>query len=728
MAELNRRSFVAASAALAVGACASGALAGSAAAQEGEARSPQSQLNPQDYDYTANTKPLDAIFSPWKLGGIELSHRMVKSAAGSGYTKNPEAIVEYYRNFARGGVEMIWLENMACITKNFEVFDYGPLSEMPIQEIIDAIHAEGAHVGYQYDTMDLLIGKHQEIDFETFSQAVATDLSREDIDALTADIVDAVVELKGMGVEAFEINAAGNNLGQAFLSRMRNQRDDEYGPQTLENRARFVTNLIRAIKEACGPDFAVQVLINVLEENDTALGQNSLMTTLEENCAFARLFEAAGADSLHLRLGPLNMHVCQFASDLYFTGRGIDGMTGMGGQFDFKRHWQGKLDASHSGCGMTLDAARVVKECVSIPVGVVTYMDPAHAPDLFESAIEDGKCDFFLMNRPLTVDPAYVSKLREGRIDEIAPCTRCMHCHHDMDRAGNGYTHCRVNACTRRAYTEDMPNGVALEPAAQAKRVMVVGGGPAGMEAARIAALRGHDVALYEKADYLGGLLDYASAVKGPHENLLALKAYLARQLEVAGVEVHTGEEVDAAKVAEVAPDAVVLAMGGTRAELDLACGEGTKLVSMYEFLGCDMGGDVVIVGGGAQAVDAALYLMEKGVNVQFVLEGSEGELGCGQSTWVKAFVIPALYSLGARVWPNARIVSAGSGQATVLAEGGVEVSVPCTAVLDARTMLPTADALDVAGVAEVYAVGDCADPWNIENAITTGNLAGRRI
>lgn len=729
MADITRRSFVATSVTLAAGACAAGAAAGTAVAQEGENLSLQAQLNPQDFDYTSNTKPLDALFSPWKLGDIELSHRMVKSAAGSGYTENPEAMVEYYRNFARGGVEMVWLENMACITKNFQVPGYGPLEETPIREIVDAIHAEGAHVGYQYDTMDLLIGKHQEVDFETFSQAVATDLSREDIDALTADIVEAVVGLKETGVEAFEINAAGNNLGQAFMSRMRNQRDDEYGPQTLENRARFVTNLIRAIKDACGSDFAVQVLINVLEENDTDLGQNSLMTTLEENCEFARMFEAAGADSLHLRLGPLNMHVCQFASDLYFTGRGIDGVTGMGGQFDFKRHWQGKLDATHSGCGMTLDVAKVVKENVSIPVGVVTYMDPAHAPDLFEGALEEGKCDFLIMNRPLTVDPEYVNKLREGRIDEIAPCTRCMHCHHDMDREGNSYTHCRVNACTRRAFTDDMPAGCDLPSLeGEPKRVMVIGGGPAGMEAARIAAFRGHDVALYEKGAALGGLLDYANAVKGPHENLLALKSYLIRQLEVAGVEVHVGEEADAAKIAEVAPDAVVLAIGGTRAELDLACGEGTELVSMYEFLGHDMGTDVVIVGGGAQAVDAALYLLEKGVNVQFVLEGGEDELGCGQSNWVKSFVVPSLYRLGARVWPNASIARADEGQAAILSEGGIEVCVPCTAILDARTMLSTAGGFDTAGVAEVYAVGDCSDPWNIENAITTGNLVGRKL
>ena len=175
---------------------------------------------------------------------------------------------------------------------------------------------------------------------------------------------------------------------------------------------------------------------------------------------------------------------------------------------------------------MMLDVAREFKDAVSIPVGTVTYMDPAHAPDLFEAALAEGKVDFLLMNRPLTVDPQYANKLKEGRIDEIAPCTRCLHCHFDYDEEGNTYEHCRVNACTQRAFRDDMPEGFDLPPVGTVKNVMVVGGGPAGMEAARIAALRGHNVTLYEKSGAVGGLLDFASTVKGPHENLSDLRSY----------------------------------------------------------------------------------------------------------------------------------------------------------------------------------------------------------
>lgn len=125
-----------------------------------------------------------------------------------------------------------------------------------------------------------------------------------------------------------------------------------------------------------------------------------------------------------------------------------------------------------------------------------------------------------IMNRPLTVDPEYVTKLKEGRLDEIAPCTRCMHCHFDVDKEGNTYEHCRVNACTQHAFRESMSEGFDLPAAETIKNVMVVGAGPAGMEAARIAALRGHNVTLYEKKSSVGGMLEFASTVKGPHENL----------------------------------------------------------------------------------------------------------------------------------------------------------------------------------------------------------------
>ena len=602
------------------------------------------------------------------------------------------------------------------------------MDKVPFERIADAIHEEGAYVGYQISCMGIAFSGTQKDSSGQFASAVAGDLTREEIGLVVADTVSAAKTLKDKGFDAVEINAAGNNLGQSFFSRMRNHRDDEYGPQSFENRARLVCEMIQGIKEACGSDFAVQVLINGIEENDQALGDSSLMTTVEENLEIAKMLEAAGADSLHVRLGPLGMHVCQFASDLYFTGYGIDGTTAYGTQFDFSRHWQGKLISEYSGCGMMLDVAREFKDAVSIPVGTVTYMDPAHAPDLFEAALAEGKVDFLLMNRPLTVDPQYANKLKEGRIDEIAPCTRCLHCHFDYDEEGNTYEHCRVNACTQRAFRDDMPEGFDLPPVGTVKNVMVVGGGPAGMEAARIAALRGHNVTLYEKNGAVGGLLDFASTVKGPHENLSDLRSYLARQLEVAGVDVVTGTEVDASFIADQKPDAAIIAVGGVRDTLELSETTGTKVIPLPDFLTAEIGSEVTIVGSNAQAVDAALYLMAQGKHVTMVTPDSMDQFDKGQSNWVKTFVKPMLLARGMRIWPHAEIVSVGDGEVTIAGETGAEITLSCDAVIEAMDMLPNPSLGEETSGIEVHVVGDAAKPWNIAEAIAAGNLAARAL
>lgn len=739
--DISRRSFLKGSALGAIGlGVASAGVTGCASdestlskvvessSKEAAAKDSVVVLNPQDYDYRSSTTDFTTLFSGLNIGSLALSHRLVKSAAGSDTHHNAKEIIEYHRNFAKGGIDLVWMEDSGDTFSHFPNARKKAMDEIPFKEIVEAVHAEGSYIGYQLSCMGFAFSGTQPDSSGTFGSAIASDLSMEELNLLQEDTIAAAKYLKEMGFDAVEYNAAGNNLGQAFFSRMRNMRDDEYGSQSFENRTRFVTEIIQGIKKECGDDFVVQVLINGIEENDEPLGDSSLCTTVEENKEIGKQLEAAGADSLHVRLGPIHMHVCQFASDLYFTGYGIDGATGMGGQYDFSRHWQGKLIGNHSGCGMMLDVAKEIKEAVSIPVGTVTYMDPAHAPDFFEEALKDGKADFLLMNRPLTVDTEYVNKLKEGRIDEIAPCTRCMHCHFDFDKEGEMYEHCRVNACTQRAFREEMPEGYELPIKSSDKDVMVIGGGPAGMEAARIAALRGYKVTLYEKNSSVGGLLEFANLAKGPHENLGDLRNYLERQLEVTGVTVVTEQEVDTAFITEQAPDVVILATGGLRDSLNLAETTGTKIVAMNDFLAGNFGDEVVIVGANAQAVDAALYLIAQGKHINMVFSEPLKEFNKNQSNWVKTFASSMLYKNGTRVWPNSEIVSVGDGEITISGMTGVDMTIPCDAIIEAMDMLPnTAIIEDLSGI-ETYAVGDCNEPWNIAEAITAGNLTARKV
>lgn len=680
------------------------------------------ELNPQDYDYRSADSELATLFSPWNLGPISLSHRMVKSAAGSAtYLAGlGEETLQYYVNFAKGGVEMIWVEGEVIqngvITDELRAFG---------ARLSEEVKRYGAHLGYQW--------AHMGVDPST--------LSTDDILAIQEEGVTIARALKEMGFEAIEINAAGFNMGEKFLSRVYNTRTDEYGPASFENRARFVTESIAKIKEACGGDFAVQVLMDCIEDNDnltnnatlmnldnTLTAPHSMVTTVEEGIELAKLFEEAGCDSLHLRLGPLGNHPCQFGSDLYFILNGIEGATGYGTQYDFSRHWQGQLIGNHSGAGMLLDVVARYKEAVSIPCGTVTYMDPAHAPDYFEQALADGKADFYMMTRPLTVDTEYVNKLRDGRRDEIAPCTRCLHCHIGSNELNAALGYCRVNALTQRVMREGGPATYELPAAETPKKVMVAGGGPAGMEAARIAAARGHKVTLYEKTGALGGKLEFASNVKGPHENLGDFSAYLARQLEIAGVETVLDTEVDAALVASTAPDALVIATGGLRDSLEIPGAADGLVVDFEQFMTADLGDNVVVWGSNAQAFDAALWLTVHKKHVTMVTPSANADLDKQQSQHAMRFMTTALYALGLTVYPSASIKEAREGEIVVTTETGTEVAIACDSVVNGADMLPDPSLKEASSVAETYLIGDAAEPFNIAMAVRAGNDCGRAI
>jgi 2,4-dienoyl-CoA reductase-like NADH-dependent reductase (Old Yellow Enzyme family)/thioredoxin reductase len=688
---------------------------------------PQAYVNPQDYDYRQNTTDFKTLFSPLKIGSLDLNHRMVKSAAGSatylaGLT---DELLQYYIQFAKGGVELIWVEMIPHLEPPA---DGSALPQEAIEfgkKLVKECGKYGAKLGYQtYGISPKPIGE----------------LTAEDIAGLQARYVAIAKQIQQMGFVGFEINAAGFNLGAHFLSRFHNNRTDEYGAGSLENRTRFVTECIEKIKKACGKDFVVQVLMNCIEENDNITNNATLatldnavtaphnrVTTIEEGIGLAKLIEAAGCDSMHLRLGPLDNHPCQFGSDLYFILNGIEGATGYGTQWDFSRHWQGQLIANHSGAGMLINIVGRYKEALKIPCGTVTYMDPAHAPDFFEKALADGKVDFYLMNRPLTVDTEYVNKLKEGRIDEIAPCTRCLHCHIGSNEMNREMGYCRVNALTQRVMTDKGPKTYELEPAASPKKVMVIGGGPAGMEAARIAAARGHKVTLYEKNGVLGGKLTFASMVKGPHENLDDLKAYLIKQLELNGVNVVLKKEVDAALINSEAPDAVILAVGALPGEVGVS-GGNVPIIEYDKFMGADTGENVVVFGSNAQAFDCALWLTVRKKKVTIVTPNPNAELNKQQSHHAHRFMTTALYSLGVKVYPGSKIKEIGDGQITIATDAGFETVIPADSIINAADLLPNKSLLDGISVKETYAIGDCNEPYNIALAIRAGNDVGRSV
>lgn len=426
-----------------------------------------------------------------------------------------------------------------------------------------------------------------------------------------------------------------------------------------------------------------------------------------------------GADALELRLGTWTFHETQFLGDTCFAGYGYDGTTTFGTTFDFSSHFGGILDGSHSGCGLIMGACKYVKQHVSIPVGGVVFMDPALASDHFEEALNDGTIDLIYLHRPVSnCDPEYANKLLENRVDEIAPCCRCLSC------MGGP---CRVNPTNGNAFTDVMPEGYEVPAGDGKKNVMVIGGGPAGMEAARVCAERGYDVTLYEK-NGLGGLLDFAEMVKGKHESLGRLKNYLSHMLDVKGVTVVTGQEVDAAFVREQNPDVVIVATGAKRPQLAASGTANTPVVGVTDFPAANIAGqNVMVLGFNAQAVDTAHYLTAQGKKVTLVSEQPEMAYGTGQSMMLNVYVKPAFLAMGGKIRPESTLKSVGDGEVTLTTGFGIDVTVPCDCVIDASDMLPdTALADELGSEFDVYTVGDCETPLNIANAISTANLTAR--
>ena len=348
------------------------------------------------------------------------------------------------------------------------------------------------------------------------------------------------------GFNGVEINAATCTLPNSFLSRVFNRRTDKYGETSLDNRARFVTEIIKGIRERLPPEFAVTVILNIAEYG------HPLATPLTEGVQFAKIFQEAGADAIHVS-GHYYGHrdILMHPDRLFYP--------------EFPEDAPGDLDWSHKGKGAYLPMALAVKNAgVHIPVFTAGGLDP----EMGEKALNEGKIDFVGMTRRLLADPELPLKISEGRMEDIRPCLGCLYCW-DM-RLQNKLVTCRVNPQINRE------REITYETAKKPKRVLVIGGGPAGMEAARVAAVRGHTVFLYDRQPAPGGLIPLSALLKDVEANdLMDLVNWFARQLKSLGVKVKLGQEVTSVTIEEIKPDVIIVASGGKHTVPNIA---GLKL------------------------------------------------------------------------------------------------------------------------------------------------------
>ena len=688
-------------------------------------------LNPQEEGFTSFDGDLAEVLSPIQLGGMTIENRVVKSAG----SPSPWADVdgskhasfrELYGTMSQNGVGLILLaggaiRNNGILPDGLEVEDLDA-ALADAAELVAIVHEGGAKLGYQMCFGGLA---------PTVPDSVINETPVEDLDAYIERVGTSAARAKSVGFDCIEIKGASADALNGFLTRRINKREDDYGPQSIENRTRLFRRMIEKIKEVNGADFPVGALINGVEENDLYLGDNELFITIEEAKEIAKALVEAGADWIQLRVGATGQEMNIWAPDVQHVVKDANGLTGYGTFFDYSQHFEGMLDGSHSGFASFLPMVKAIKEAVDVPVGCAAYMDLRVGPDYLNDAIARGDLDLVFMNRPLNCDPELVQKLAEHRREDVIPCMKCMHCH-DSNSTGKRYpSTCRMNPNTNHSFTEVMPEGGKPLPAETPRKVMVIGAGPAGMEAARVAAERGHSVSLYDNSDKLGGLLLFARGVKGDHEHFDDYLTYMAHQLDKNGVDIHLFKRVDAALVKEENPDAVIVAVGGKRVS-KLSGTDATPVFSPEQAFGSEdkLGDTVAILGAGVQAVDFAAYLATLGKKIVMIHSDAAVDIDKGQSGWFKKYILPYLQAKGTRIWSSAEILGLEDGGVKFVTEAGYEKTVKADSVVEFYNMVPNtelADELTAAGF-EVYTVGDCADPHNIQRAVLSGNLTARKI
>lgn len=521
---------------------------------------------------------------------------------------------------------------------------------------------------------------------------VGTDIPEELTAAQIADLVDKFARgaerAARAGFDAIELHAAHYYLMAQFLSAAWNRRRDDYGGD-LEHRARFVLEVVRAIRARVGRGFPLWCRINGMEYG-VERG-----TTLEEAQLLAGMLEDAGTDAV-------NVSAC---------GRGPIHASAwpVGGKM---------LPPMAHPPGLLLPLARAIKSKVGIPVMAVGSL----TPEVGESAIAGGQTDMVVVGRALVADPELPNKVAAGRLDDIVPCIACLRC---RDRLLEEKTTigCSVNAAAGKERHS------LIVAAAKQKRVLVIGGGPAGLEAARVAAIRGHRVTIVEKSRRLGGQLNLA-AVPPYKQRIATFTTYMARQIDKLGVTVMLDTEATPELVERLKPDAVVLATGVAPVIPEIAGLDRMKVVTAEDVLSgkAETGPRVVVIGGELVGCETAEYLAEKGKNVTVTRRGPGMATKMGAA--LRTLQLERLGAAGVRLLPGVKYQRATEkGLVVINPQGQEELLEADTLVLAAGSRPDTTLSRALAGIVpEVHGAGDCLEPRGILEAVGDGFRTGRDL
>jgi NADPH-dependent 2,4-dienoyl-CoA reductase/sulfur reductase-like enzyme len=506
-------------------------------------------------------------------------------------------------------------------------------------------------------------------------------MTTEDIDTIIDAFGEGARRAKTAGFDAVEIHGAHGYLINQFLSGYSNQRSDQYGG-SLENRARFPLAVLKRVRQAVGDDFPVTYRMSSVEHVPGGL-------TLEDTTAFAAMLVDNGIDGIHVSGG------------VYESAAMI-------------------IQPAAVPQGVYVDNAAAIKEAVKGRVPVIAVgriKDPAMAQEIVAS----GKADLVAMARPFLADPDFPSKVQEGKPEEIRRCIGCNQgC---IDRLFMGVdTNCQVNALAGQEYQYDV-----TEKAPAPKRILVVGGGPAGLEATRVAALRGHEVKLYEMSDKLGGQL--ITAAIPPHKGEInELVDFLAGSAKRLGVKIELGREVDEQVIDQVRPDEVVMATGSVPVVPDMPGMGDTQAATARDVLMGVPGAfaeNVVVIGGGSAGCETAECLAEAGAHVK-VLE-MQSDVVTDVGLLRKFLLMDRMGEKGIEILTEQKVKELKADGVVVEKEGALETIGGTDAVVWAIGNWPdtTLEPLLKAKSIPYYKIGDCVAPRKITDAVHEGFRCG---
>ncbi len=678
------------------------------------------------------------LLEPFLIGNVKARNRMVKSTAESAlYNENDEYISEkckdFYESLAKGGVGLINVESPAIdypiSMANLRGFRIDEDKYIPkLRELAQVIHKHGCptflqlhhagpwHMSWNTGIQPVAASALPQAELPGFE--APRELSITEIEHIVDKFASAAVRAQKAGFDGVEINAGASHLLATFLSCLWNKREDEYGCGSLESRAKILVDIIKEIKKRLGQDYPVSTIINALEFG----GDGSL--TIEESQGIARILEKAGTDCIQLRCHRQRKITALWPEHLFYPER--------------VKPLPEEADWSHRGAGAYVPLAAAIKKVVSIPVSAVGRLDP----ELGERALRQGKADFIAMTRRLLADPQLPNKIASGRLDDIAPCTACLHC---LDRImACKPLQCRINASLGKEKEYE------IKPASKKKKVLVIGGGPAGMEAARIAALRGHQVKLYARENMLGGLMHTAALVKGTDiEDLTAIIRYFKTQLTKLRVEIRLRRELRLSAIEEIKPDVVILAAGGIPTLPDIQGIDGPNVKCGPELYGrlrfylnifgpgvlrlltrfwMPLGKKVVIIGGAIQGCELAEFLVKRGRKVTIV-DTSE-EMGDGLGELNKLCLFDWLTEKGVTMIPGIKCDAITDQGLSIINGDGKRQKIEADTIITATPLKPNTEFIQhlKEKVSEVYAIGDCIEPRLIVDAIADGSRVGHAI